>query len=223
MVLAQALHSPGVVPLASKNLSTNKLGHLAGVRAGCPKAPAGRPVHNDQMIARAAPAGATMPQPGATKTIYQRLGGKPAVQAAAELMYDKLLADPQLAPFFVGTDLGELVKHQVDFLTLVFSSKDPQRLAPSMARVHARLIREQGLNVQHFDMLAGHLGAALAELDAALHELAEPQDLVGVAGDVMAALGPLRPAFEAPAVPEDGTGHNIQRNGVSSRPCSHAK
>ena len=27
-------------------------------------------------------------------------------------MYDKLLADPQLAPFFVGTDLGELVKHQ---------------------------------------------------------------------------------------------------------------
>lgn len=44
-----------------------------------------------------------------------------------------------------------------------------------MARVHAHLIREQGLNVQHFDMVAGHLGDALAELDAALHELAEPQ------------------------------------------------
>ena len=49
------------------------------------------------------------------------------------------------------------------------------------------------------------------------------QDLVGVAGDVMAALGPLRPAFEAPAVPEDGTGHDNKRYGDSSRPCSHAK
>ena len=49
------------------------------------------------------------------------------------------------------------------------------------------------------------------------------QDLVGVAGDVMAALGPLRPAFEAPAVPEDGTEHDIARTGDSSRPCRHAK
>lgn len=63
----------------------------------------------------------------------------------------------------------------MNFLTLAFSSRSPERLAPSMARVHARLIREQGLNVQHFDMVAGHLGDALAELDAALHELAEPQ------------------------------------------------
>ena len=63
---------------------------------------------------------------------------------------------------------------QVDFLTTAFTTKDPERLAPSMARVHAHLIREQGLNAKHFDMVAGHLGDALAELDAALHELAEP-------------------------------------------------
>ena len=76
----------------------------------------------------------------------------------------------------------------MDFLTLLFSSKDPQRLAPSMARVHAHLIREQGLNVQHFDMLAGHLDDALAELDAALHELAEPQvrpSLLGLVSRVL--------------------------------------
>ena len=44
------------------------------------------------------------------------------------------------------------------------------------------------------------------------------QGLVGVLGDVMAALGPLRPAFEAPAVPEDGIGHDVERDGDSSRP-----
>ena len=66
--------------------------------------------------------GATLPQPGATKSIYQRLGGRPAVQAAAELMYQKLLADPQLSTFFEGTDLGELVKHQARRLARFFST-----------------------------------------------------------------------------------------------------
>ena len=52
-VLAQDLHSPAAMPLVLKKLSTNKLGHLTGVRTGCLKAPAGRPVHN-QVTARAA-------------------------------------------------------------------------------------------------------------------------------------------------------------------------
>lgn len=49
------------------------------------------------------------------------------------------------------------------------------------------------------------------------------QDLVGVAGDVMAALGPLRPAFEAPAVPEDGIGHDEGRDADDSRPWRDAQ
>ena len=63
-------------------------------------------------------------------------------------------------PFFFWV-LETMPSVQVDFLTLAFSSKSPERLAPSMARVHAHLIREQGLNEQHFDMVAGHLGDAL--------------------------------------------------------------
>ena len=44
-----------------------------------------------------------------------------------------------------------------------------------------------------------------------------------MAGDVMAALGPLRPAFEAPAVPEGGVGHDDERDGDNSRPWRDAR
>ena len=56
MVLAQDLHSPAAVPLASKKKlvpATSRLGHIAGVRTGCLKAPAGRPLHSNHLIARA--------------------------------------------------------------------------------------------------------------------------------------------------------------------------
>ena len=59
------------------------------------------------------------------------------------------------------------------FLTLV-SGGCQQYLAPSLAHAHAHLIREQGLTVEHFDMVLEHLGDALAELDGPMHELAEP-------------------------------------------------
>ncbi|KAK9835399.1 hypothetical protein WJX81_007007 [Elliptochloris bilobata] len=149
-----------------------------------------------------APQVVLVPQPESAKTIYKRLGGRPAVLAAVELLYQKMLADPRLSKFFVGVDMEKLLAHQVAFLTLVFGGCQ-QYLAPSLANAHAHLIREQGLTVEHFDMVLEHLGDALEELDAALHELAEASDLVGVAGDVMAALESLRPAFEMPVLCDD--------------------
>ena len=56
--------------------------------------------------------GAILAQPESAKTIYQRLGGRPAVLAAVELLYQKMLADPRLGKFFVGVDMEKLMKHQ---------------------------------------------------------------------------------------------------------------
>ena len=44
----------------------------------------------------------------------------------------------------------------------------------SMTAAHMHLIREKGLTLEHFDMVVQHMGDALAELDGALHELADP-------------------------------------------------
>ncbi len=62
---------------------------------------------------------------------------------------------------------------QVAFLTLVFGGCQ-QYLGQRLASAHEHLIRERGLSVDHFDMVLEHLGDALEELDAALHELAKP-------------------------------------------------
>ncbi|KAK9823897.1 hypothetical protein WJX72_006236 [[Myrmecia] bisecta] len=40
-----------------------------------------------------------------SKPIYDKIGGMPAIQAAVELFYDKLLGDPQLSTFFEGVDM----------------------------------------------------------------------------------------------------------------------
>ena len=62
---------------------------------------------------------------------------------------------------------------QVAFLTLVFGGCQ-QYLGPRLATAHSHLIRERGLTVHHFDMVLEHLGDALEELDAALHDLSQP-------------------------------------------------
>ena len=51
-MFAQDLHSLAAVPLVSKKLATGKLGHLAGVRPGYLKSPAGR--HSNQLSPRPA-------------------------------------------------------------------------------------------------------------------------------------------------------------------------
>jgi truncated hemoglobin YjbI len=58
-------------------------------------------------------------------------------------------------------------------------------VAKYMVDKHARLFQEKGLNASHFDLIAGHLVAALQQLNVAENLIAE----------VVAIVGPLRPVF----------------------------
>ena len=57
----------------------------------------------------------------------------------------------------------------------------------SMEAAHARLIQDKGLGADHFDAVAGHLVASLAQLNVS-------QSLID---EVVAVVVPLRPIFEA--------------------------
>ncbi len=48
-----------------------------------------------------------------TATLYTRLGGAPAVRAAVDIFYDKMLADERVAGFFKDTNMQEQRAHQV--------------------------------------------------------------------------------------------------------------
>lgn len=48
-----------------------------------------------------------------SNTLYDKLGGPEALEAAVDLFYDKVLADERLKGFFEGTNMMRLVIKQV--------------------------------------------------------------------------------------------------------------
>lgn len=96
-------------------------------------------------------------------SLFQRLGGESAIEAAVIGFYERVMADPTLAPFFDGLDMGAQIKKQVAFMTMAFAG--PNRYTGRDLRTaHARLV-ERGLNDSHFDSVQIHLRMTLEELD----------------------------------------------------------
>lgn len=95
-------------------------------------------------------------------SLYDELGGAPAIEAAVDIFYRKVLADELLAPFFEDVDMERQAAKQAAFLTMVtggpanYSGKD-------MRRAHAHLVA-RGIDDRHFDAVVGHLAATLREL-----------------------------------------------------------
>ena len=91
-----------------------------------------------------------------------------------------------MAKFFQGISISRLKVHQNRFLTMAFTEIPSEMdVAAYMIDKHSRLFQEQGLDGSHFDLVAGHLVAALQQLNVA-------EDLIG---EVVAIVGPLRAIF----------------------------
>ena len=112
-------------------------------------------------------------------SLYDRLGGQPAVMAAVDLFYDKVLADELTRPFFEGLDMEAQTVKQIAFMTRAFGG--PVKYAGRDLRTaHANLVRDKGLNDRHFDAVAVHLESTLRELGVSADLVAEV--LAAVAG-----------------------------------------
>ena len=100
-----------------------------------------------------------------TDTLYNRLGGEAAVEAAVDIFYRKVLSDPSISGFFDAVDMDEQRNKQKAFLTMVFGG--PKKYTGrDLREAHAPLV-EKGLNDDHFDAVAGHLEATLKVLGLA--------------------------------------------------------
>lgn len=100
-----------------------------------------------------------------TTSLYERLGGAAAVDAAVELFYGKVLADPLLRPFFDGVDMKRQRAQQKAFLTFAFGGPN-KYTGGDMRKAHAHLVK-RGLGEAHFAAVAGHLQATLRGLKVA--------------------------------------------------------
>jgi hemoglobin len=111
---------------------------------------------------------------------YDSIGGAPAVRAAVDDFYARLLADRQLAAFFTGTDLQRLKAHQRAFIAAAIGGPEIFT-GRELASAHAGL----GIGDGDFDAVVGHLVGTLTALGV-------PENTIEQIGE---ALAPLRCAI----------------------------
>lgn len=97
-----------------------------------------------------------------SKTLFERIGGMDAVNAAVDIFYDKVLADATINGFFEGTDIGRQRGKQKAFLAYAFGAPMPYT-GKNMRDAHGHM----DLTEAHFNAVAGHLVSTLQELDVA--------------------------------------------------------
>jgi hemoglobin len=98
-------------------------------------------------------------------SIYEQLGGAPAMQAAVENFYRRVLADEELAPFFEDVDMDKQMAKQTGFLTMVTGGPN-NYTGKDMRAGHAHLVA-RGIGDRHVDLVIKHLGDTLADLGVA--------------------------------------------------------
>ncbi len=107
-------------------------------------------------------------------TIYEQIGGEPAMNAAVDIFYRKVLADDRISRFFETVDMERQAAKQKAFLTMVFGGPN-NYTGRDMRAAHARLVTN-GLNDSHFDAVMENLAATLRELnvpDALIGDMAK--------------------------------------------------
>ncbi len=104
-------------------------------------------------------------------SLYDRLGGEKAVNAAVELFYRRVLADGRLARFFDTVDMESQIAKQKAFLTMAFGGPNSYS-GKDMRDAHARLVA-MGLNDSHVDAVIENLSTTLRQLGVAESDVNE--------------------------------------------------
>lgn len=110
-----------------------------------------------------------------SQSLYEKIGGDAAVNAAVDVFYRKVLADKRINKFFEGVDMGKQAAKQKAFLTMALGGPH-NYTGKDMRDGHAHLVA-RGLNDSHFDAVMENLGATLKELGV-------PNDLIAQAAAI---------------------------------------
>lgn len=104
-------------------------------------------------------------------SLYENLGGAPALDAAFDLFYQKVLADSRINGYFDEIDMNSLKHKGKAFLTMAFGGPNEYQ-GKGLRAMHARP-RAQGLDEQGFEVFMGHFRATLEELGADESDISE--------------------------------------------------
>ncbi|MBR9909111.1 MAG: group 1 truncated hemoglobin [Gammaproteobacteria bacterium] len=99
-------------------------------------------------------------------SVYEKIGGDAAVNAAVDIFYRKVLADDRISDFFDTVDMDAQHAKQKAFLTMAFGGPNSYT---------GKDMREAHKNMKLTDV---HFGAVAENLVATLQELEVPQESI---------------------------------------------
>jgi truncated hemoglobin YjbI len=119
-----------------------------------------------------------MTSPAPATTLYARLGGAAGISDLVVEFYERVLHDPELAPFFQHVSMPHLRHMQVAFFTMATGGPPPEA-ASSIKDAHAG----RGIHERHYQRFVEHLLATLTargldaeDVDAIVTRLALERD-----------------------------------------------
>lgn len=104
-------------------------------------------------------------------SLYEKIGGEAAVNAAVDNFYRRVLKDKRISRFFDNVDMAKQAAKQKAFLTMVMGGPN-NYTGLDMRKGHAHLVA-RGLNDSHFDAVVEDLGATLKELNVPAELIAQ--------------------------------------------------
>jgi len=97
------------------------------------------------------------------KPLFCRIGGHACVQRAADVFYNKVLDDYRVSRFFETIDMERQRAKIIAFLTYALGG-GTHYTAASMRNTHGHMVREQGLNDEHFNAIVEIVSETLKEV-----------------------------------------------------------
>lgn len=105
-------------------------------------------------------------------SLYERIGGEAAVDAAVDLFYRKVLSDDRISHYFDSVDMDRQRAKQKAFLTFAFGGPHAYS-GKDMRAAHAKM-----------KLTEGDFNAVMENLAATLTELNVPGELIGEAAAI---------------------------------------
>lgn len=107
------------------------------------------------------------------QSLYDRVGGEQAVAELVHDFYDRVLADPELQPYFEHTSMDKLRRMQREFFSAAMDGPITYTGKP-LSHVH----HGRGITNHHFALYVGHL------LDTLQNRGIDDQDVQDIIGRI---------------------------------------
>ena len=114
-------------------------------------------------------------------SLYHKLGGKAAIEAAVEAFYVKVLADARIKHYFEDINMNKQRRKQKEFLSAALGGPVPWT-GKDLRKAHENL---PGLNDTHFNAVAENLKSTLEDLKVKKELVDEVLALVGTTRDAV--------------------------------------